>query len=285
MTPMTTASPSSAPTSLKLVKTGRPGRWYETPAGVFASVTTILSVVGKPALMHWSARIEREMVIEAAANLWDDVPTTPKMSRPAYVLSLVERIGKQRAHQRELARAQDIGTQVHGLIEWNLKQALGVPAGKQPVLTHDKAREAFGKYERWSASAGLTPYMIERAVYSARYGYAGTVDVFGRLKIEADECEAVLDWKTGKAVYDEALLQNAAYVTAMIEMGLAQPGCWGAVVRLPKAETDPDPEIKVISPQERAEHFEAFLAVKQLWQWLEDRKAARPQPDTEPTHA
>ena len=271
---MTTPSPSEAPATIRLVKAGKPGRWYETPAGVFASVTTILEVVGKPALMHWSANKEREMVIEAAANLWEDVPTEPKMSRLAYLTTLVDRIGKQRAHQKELAKAQDIGTQVHALIEWNLKQALGVSAGKQPALTHDKAQQAFSKYEVWSARAGLRPRMIEQAVYSARYQYAGTVDVFGlALMADQGEQEAVLDWKTGKAVYDEALLQNAAYVTAMIEMGLAQPGCWGAVVRLPKAETDPEPEVRTISPRERAEHFEAFLAVKHLWQWMQDRKA------------
>src|SRR5262245_49910510 len=98
------------------------------------SVTNILSVIGKPALVNWAANQERALVIEAAAALWEDVPTEKKMSRPAYVATLTERLGKQRAHQRALTRAGEIGSEVHALIEWNLRKEAGQKVGPQPEI-------------------------------------------------------------------------------------------------------------------------------------------------------
>src|SRR5690348_12313582 len=96
------------------------GRWYELPDGSrLPSVTSILRVVAKPALVTWAARVERALVVEAAANLHEDLPPGGvKMSRPAYIASLLRRVGSQQAHQRALAKAGDIGSQVHARIEW-----------------------------------------------------------------------------------------------------------------------------------------------------------------------
>jgi hypothetical protein len=257
-------------------KWGDRSRFYQTPEGdVYPSVTSILSVIGKPALINWAAKTEREMVIEAAACLWEDVPAlSKKMSRLAYIATLQDRIGKTKAHQKELAKASEIGSQVHGLIEWNLRKELGQTVGPEPVIK-EKALWAFMAYEDWRKQAGLQPVAIEQVVWSTQYRYAGTMDVYGRLTIGGEPCYAVLDWKSGKAIYDEALLQNAAYVQALIEMGHAYPPCYGVIVRLPKIESDPDFEVKWITPDEHAALFKAFLSARALWQWQHDREQAK----------
>jgi hypothetical protein len=93
------------------------------------------------------------------------------------------------------------------------------------------------------------------------------------------EVFAVLDWKTGKAVYCEALLQNAAYAHAYVEMGHAKEMPVGLIVRLPKTETDPQFEARVIHPKDQARLFDAFLSVKNVWAFLqqdrEEREAAK----------
>jgi hypothetical protein len=55
----------------------------------------------------------------------------------------------------------------------------------------------------------------------------------------------------------------------------APPGVWAAVVRLPKSDTDPDPEIRLISPAEQEALFQIFLHVQALWNW---QQAQRPGP-------
>lgn len=253
------------------------GRHYKTPDGqVLPSVTTILSVIGKPALINWAANTERAMVIEAAAALWEDVPTTgKKMSRAAYVATLTERIGKTKAHQRELAKAGEIGSETHALIEWNLRRELGQVVGPEPRIS-GKALWAFMAYEDWRKSAGLVPRAIEQTVWSTRCGYAGTLDVLGTIRLaDGSSALAVLDWKTGKAIYPEARLQIAAYGRALVEMGHAETLPHGVIVRLPKVETDPAPEVCLVTPDEQAEHFMTFLAVQALWTWVQAQDARK----------
>ena len=96
---------------------GRSSRFYEIEGlGKVPSVTTILQAVPKPALVNWAANMEREMVRQAAANLWFDAKTL-NMTRMAYLAALDSRIGKQKAHQKELVKASQIGSQVHALVE------------------------------------------------------------------------------------------------------------------------------------------------------------------------
>jgi len=254
------------------------GRFYEvadSDGGIrlLPSVTNILGAIGKPALVNWAAKTERELVIEAAANLWEDAPRSVKMSRPAYIATLQERIGKTKAHQRELQKAGEIGSQTHALIEWNLRKELGQKVGPEPRLI-DKALWAFMVWEDWRKSVTLRPQAIEQTVYSLEHGFAGTTDVLAMLTVDGVDCLTVLDWKTGKAVYKESLLQIAAYVRALIEMGHAHPPVLGAIVRLPKIDTDPEPEMRLITWEEQQSLFPVFLAVKELWQWM-DEKAAR----------
>ena len=86
------------------------------------------------------------------------------------------------------------------------------------------------------------------------------------------------DIKIGKAIYGEALLQVSAYVTALREMDHAPPGVRVAVVRLPKVETDPEPEIRLIPPEEQAELFATFLHVQAPWNWQQGQRAAATEP-------
>jgi hypothetical protein len=75
------------------------------------------------------------------------------------------------------------------------------------------------------------------------------------------------DWKTGKAIYQEALLQNVAYRQAVREMGLFDGEIDGMIVRLPKVDTDPEFEVRKITESED-QLLEVFLNVRALWDWL-----------------
>lgn len=235
-------------------------RWYTINEQEFPSVTTILSVIGKPALIAWSAKVEREMVTSASLGLYRDTHGTPKMSDLAYLNSLQTRLGKEKAHSKELAKAGDIGSQAHKLIEWNLRASLMQEAGPSPAVT-DKATWAFMAWEDWKKSVNLKPVYIEQTVWSITYGFAGTMDLFA----EVNGKLAVIDWKTGKAIYPEAYLQNAAYRHALREMGHGDP-VQGIIVRLPKNTEDPEFEAKLIEETE-AELMDTFLHCFEMWKW------------------
>jgi hypothetical protein len=239
---------------------GRSGRFYDvTGVGLLPSVTHILGCIGKPALINWAANQERAACIDAAADLYLDLCKASPMSRPAYVTTFQGRLSKQKAHRRELEKAGEVGSQVHALIEWNLRQQLGQKVGPEPRVVDD-AQWAFMAFQDWANSVRLTPLFIEQTVFSTIHGYAGTMDLLA----EVNGVPTLIDFKTGKAIYAEAYLQNVAYQVALAEMGhtTAQSGL---VVRLPKVQTDPQFEVGMVPPV--ADLFPTFLAVKTVWQW------------------
>jgi len=234
------------------------------------SVTTIEQAIAKPSLISWSARVEREAVIEAAAELYADVAGTPPMKELAFRASLDTRIGKVKAYKREMAKAAEIGTQAHKRIEWMLRKELGQTSKKEPRCS-DKAEWAVMAFEDWRRSVNLKPIFVERRAYSITHEAAGTFDLYA----EVNGVLTLCDWKTSKGVYGEALIQNAAYRYFMREMGMGDARA-GLVLRLPKVDTDPQFEVVDVDkrasetygvPLEKAEGylFELFLAAKTLW--------------------
>lgn len=247
---------------------GKQGRFYTIDGQQYASVTTILQAISKPALIGWAAKEERLMTIQAAADLYEDVHGTPKMSRPTYVTTLDARIGKVKAHTKLLAKASEIGSQAHALIEWNMRQQLGQRVGPEPKIG-DKALWAFMAFEEWQKSVTFKPILIEQTVFSATHGYAGTLDLLA----EIEGKQTVVDFKTGKSIYGEAMLQNVAYQEALAEMDHQRAEA-GLILRLPKVETDPNFEPVPVPPA--SELFPTFLHVKAVWEWwYAQEKASR----------
>ena len=242
------------------------GRFYAVNGELFPSVTHVLSCINKPALVNWAATQERTLVTAAAADLYLDLVKTPPMSRPAYVTTLQTRIGKEKAHKRALTKAADIGTQVHALIEWNLRRSLHQDVGPSPRVVDD-AQWAFMAFEDWATSVALKPLLIEQTVFSRTHRFAGTMDLLA----EVHGVPTLVDFKTGKAVYREAHLQNVAYQVALDEMGHGAPSA-GCIVRLPKVQTDPAFEVVASPPRDAL--FPSFLAVLAVWRWWHEGERA-----------
>lgn len=244
------------------------GRFYEredwvsalTNSHLFPSVTHILSCLAKPGLVTWAANLERELVMTASADLYGDAACLPTpMTREAYLATLQTRLGLVKAHRRENEKAKEIGTQTHKGIEWAMRKAIGQVPGPEPRLANE-AMWAFMAFDDWARDHHVRPVAIEQTVWSQEYGYAGTMDLLAHVDGEL----ALVDFKTGKAIYEEAYLQNAAYQVALAEMGHGAP-VKGYIVRLPKNTDDPAFEVALVPPV--AEVFPTFLNVCQVWKW------------------
>lgn len=236
------------------------GRFYAVDGRMLPSVTHILQAIAKPALIAWAANTERAAVTEAAADLYGEwtAAAMPTMPRDWYLATLTARLGMVKAHQKALATAGEIGSQIHAMIEWQMKTQLGV-AGPKPVI-QDKATWAVMAFEDFAKAVTLTPIRIEQTVYSLVHGYAGTMDLLARV----NGVLTLIDIKSGKSVYPEAFLQTAAYRVALEEMGMEAPK-EALILRLPKVDTDPAFEVVPVPPVD--DLFPVFLATKRLWEW------------------
>lgn len=106
-----------------------------------------------------------------------------------------------------MERAAQLGKAVHRVIELDLRDDLDVESLSEGLLPY---------YESWRnflATSGFTAVLSEQRVYSARYGYAGTLDLFGILNGEA----VLIDAKRTAQVPRTAGPQTAAYETALRE--------------------------------------------------------------------
>ena len=238
---------------------GPAGRFYAIDDDLWPSVTHVLACIAKPALVGWSAKEERKIVVEAAAKLYADETVSGELSRATFVALLEGELGRTRGHQRKLQKAGEIGTGAHHLIEWDVRKSLGEPVGPEPSVP-DESMWAFMAWQDWAKDVTLEPILCEQIVYSRRYGYAGTMDLLANVR----GVPTLLDWKTGKAVYGESFLQNVAYQHALIEMGHAAAEA-GAIVRLPK--TVGDPAFEVVAVPDDEDLFATFLATLKLWRW------------------
>lgn len=230
-------------------------RFYPIGGHLYPSVTTILSVINKPALGPWYAREERRHFETALL----DVLARPGARDPEWVLGeLAQVVVGVKAADRAKQQAASIGTATHAMIEYSLRVQLGEDPGPRPDIP-DAALWAFEVWRQWADEVELVPLAIERVVHDPVYGYAGTLDLYAKVK----GVLTVLDWKTGKSVYPEAFLQNIAYrsAAALDDMPSAQ----GLIVRLPKLVDDPAPE-PVWVPETAT--LRDFLAALRLWRCL-----------------
>jgi len=217
-------------------------------------VTTILNILAKPGLGPWYAQEERRYFERAML----EVLSEPGARDPEYVLAAVtEAVSGLKAADREKRKAASIGTAVHAGIEWELRTRLGEDAGPQPFLP-EAAMWALESWKDWARQVELEPIAVEWTVYCEDCGYAGTMDLYARVK----GILTVLDWKSGKAIYPEAFLQNVAYRHAATRLGL--PSEQGLIVRLPKQTEDPAWEAMLVP---RTVSLEDFLAALRLWRW------------------
>ena len=208
--------------------------YYNIHGLLYPSVTTILKVISKPALVPWA--LLQGIKIQKEHN--------PQTNQEA--LRIFNEVSE---------KAKTRGSNIHHLQEAFFKY------GELPDLLapdgYFKALQAFHKdYE-------IEPVFVETELYSTRYQIAGTCDFMGLIKERKRETWKVVvaDWKTNAkaTIYKEVQLQLSAYAHMAREMGLLTD-----IDTLFVVVFGEDGKYKV---KEFEEDFESFLAVKALFDW------------------
>jgi len=144
------------------------------------SVTTILNILNKPALMEWA---------------WQ--------------------MGTQGLDYKAVRdEAGGIGTLAHYLI---MRDLSGLDPDTSEYSAHDieLAENCLIKYWDWLKPRIVKPILLEQPLISEEYSFGGTIDFYG----EIDGRPTLLDFKTGKAIYPEMFCQLAAYEQLLAEAG------------------------------------------------------------------
>ena len=215
------------------------GQNYLTPDGPFPRVTGCLKVVGlgTEGLIKWSANTERAATLEAAGTVYSDRVAASSHDPSDFVPAVEARLGAARQHQRILAKAGDIGHEIHGRIQWHLQREMVGAVGPEPRLSSPAAL-AFSSWRAWWATAGIKPLRVEQVVWDPELEYAGTVDLIG----EHEGVPKVYDWKSSKGIYETMHMQVAGYIHAGRRW---EPRLMpGEIVRLPK-DADGSLEVEV----------------------------------------
>jgi hypothetical protein len=154
---------------------------YKNKAGErVPSVTTILGVLNKPALLDWAWKCGCEGLDYKAVR----------------------------------DNAADIGTIAHGLILAHLTQSKFDTSEYSPADVA-KAENCLIKYWDWEKANKVEPVLVESQMVSETYGFGGTIDCLARMNGEL----ILIDHKTGKAIYSEMFYQLAAYRQLLKEQG------------------------------------------------------------------
>ena len=166
-------------------KNGR--RLYRDPVSGkrVPSVTTVMAMKAKPMLVPWAAK----MAAEFADNNWDQLSGMDSESR----INLIKK-----AHFNKAKDAADLGDSIHVYAEAYMKD--------EPLPEYPKEAEAsIGHLMDWVDKYDPRLIAAEVSMWSD-LGYAGTFDLLAEIDGEI----WLLDWKTGKGVYEEVGLQLAA---------------------------------------------------------------------------
>lgn len=182
-------------------------------------------------------------------------------------------------------QAGDIGTEAHTWMKawvrgWN--PVMPVNAAVQHIIT---------MFFKWKNDLKVEFVATEILMYSKRYGFCGQADVIVRINGSL----YLLDYKTGSGIYNDAMLQTAAYMMMYNEMGFDKkygPLAGRIVTRFEKRTEEefrkemtekgrPNAIYRPITtlffdndPGQLEDDFQGFLAAKKLWEWNKRSESA-----------
>lgn len=179
------------------------------------------------------------------------VPSVTQILAP---LSAIEYRGVDAA---VLDRAATLGKAVHKMIELDLRNDLDVDS------LGDELQPYYTAWKSFQTLSGFECELSEQRVYSKRYGYAGTLDLAGRLNGR----HAIIDAKRTAAVPRTVGPQTAAYQEALAETRGDIP--WREADRYALHFTS-DAKWRLVPFREKRD-LRVFLSCQTILEWSNDQ--------------
>ncbi len=194
---------------------------YEKDGIQYPSVTTILGLLDKPALISWSANCAVEYVSEHMDAMQD----ITDVHRGEEVLENAKKAWREKRDD-----SASSGTMVHKAIEAYIG---GLDFGS--LLQNDEAKRGFEAFLSWEKKNHVEWLESEVEVFSLKHGYAGRFDVIAKV----NGFRTLIDFKTSKGIWDEMSYQLCAYRQAYNENKDNEPLENLAILHLSKETGEP----------------------------------------------
>lgn len=235
------------------------GRMYRYPPTdeLVPSITSIIDVLDKPALIGWAAR-------ETAKAAWEQRAALVNMDDEEAAVDMLKN-----ARFRSRGRKANVGSAIHEVCE-ALARDIELPSYPE------EASPYVDQFLRFVADYDPTFTVVEGTVFNLSKRYAGTFDflaIIGGVPV-------IGDYKTGSGIYPEVALQTAAARYA--------EQLWDRETGELRTMPATDGAIAVHLAEDRyAVHwlnagpaaFDAFLGARGAWDWAKagaDEGATRP---------
>ena len=153
-------------------------RYRDSKNIILPGVSTIIGILAKPALIHWS---------------WN--------------------LGMQGIDYRKFRDEKaDAGILGHLYIMNHLRKK-GTDTSEYSKKVINMAENSFLSFLEWEKEHKLEPILIEEPLVSEDWGFGGTPDYFGFVNGNPE----LIDFKTGSGIYEEAFYQTSAYRQLVID--------------------------------------------------------------------
>jgi hypothetical protein len=236
-------------------------RYWFSGVGPYPSVTTVLGVLDKPALIEWAKRTVAEAAVLQLPELTIRVQADPDAAR--------KWLAGMPGYQRDTAA--NLGTSVHLLADMVSRghqtdqDGFQIPDGTKPYL------EAFRRFlVDYGASSIVSS---EKAILNFSHGYGGTYDLLMTINDEL----WLVDIKTSRfGFYPETGLQLSAYqhgefiVLENDPVPYPMPAIQRCAVLHLRPDAYPEKGYRFVEYQVREQDFDAFIACRAMWQWRQD---------------
>lgn len=227
---------------------------YRIGDRIVYGVTSIVGVIGKPALIYWAVNqcIDNLKSIWEAGKSYDEIEIIKALETAKNI------------HTEKKNQSATIGELAHKWIENYIKSKI---EGKEPPAPplNEQLKNSIDAFLKWEKENNVEWLESERKIYSKKYDYAGTLDAEAKVNGEL----AIIDFKTSNGIYDDYFLQVAAYIQARKEeTGQDYKGAY--IVRIGK-----DGELEVKELDDFEKHLRAFLGALEIYKWQQDLRSEK----------
>ena len=159
---------------IKYMKTGRP-MYFAEDGERLPSMTTVIGMLDKPALLGWANKVGREgLTLEEARE------TALTIGKAAH--TLIE----------AYCKGEEISDEARASIPDDMLEA---------------ADRCFNEFAEWARAVDLQPISVEEPLVSEELRLGGTPDCIARVMGRV----VLIDWKTSASIWPEHLIQAAGY--------------------------------------------------------------------------
>lgn len=185
-------------------------------------VTTVLSVIAKPALIQWAANMACDYMFERIKETSEIIDGDYIKLYGDQLAGIIENARK--AHKKKKESAGTHGTEVHSEIENIINEAIkgdGTIQNWKGSYVIDNKAKGIIQFITWAQLNKVKFLASEKHVYSKSMWVGGICDIV----CEIDGKRFVGDIKTSSAIYPEHFIQASAYAEMLTDMGETPKEC------------------------------------------------------------